>query len=98
MTIPLLQPLILLWSQPVLGGVKTSKNELNCGVQASLGAVRVFLSSGGKWALEHTGSVVAVWLQGMWDLSCHSRIEPGSPKLEGRFLTTGPRILKKIFE
>ena len=71
---------------------------LNCGVQASLGAVRVFLSSGGKWALEHTGSVVAVWLQGMWDLSCHSRIEPGSPKLEGRFLTTGPRILKKIFE
>ena len=52
------------------------------------------LSSCGAWAPEHTGSVVVAH-----GLSCPTAcgilvprqgIEPASPALEGRFLTTGP--------
>ena len=47
------------------------------------------------WALVCVASVSAVHRlsrdpHGMWDLSSQPGIEPMSPTLEGRFLTTGP--------
>ena len=56
---------------------------------------RGLLSHCGAWAPEHAGSVVAA-LGFSCPAACGSLvpgpgIEPTSPALEGRFLTTGPR-------
>ena len=54
------------------------------------------LSSCGPWALEPTGSVVMATKYGLsCPMACgilgpRSEIEPESPALEERFLTTGP--------
>ena len=61
------------------------------GAQASV-VVACGLSRCGSWVVEHRLSSCGAWaqlLRGMWDLP-GPRLEPMSPALAGRFLTTAP--------